>query len=189
MIPCQQFRQSILDFIDKELDVLERKKVEQHLSTCQNCNQFYERIRVLRSQLSKIKPIRTPDHFRVLIRERIRRESLKRKSISLFAWLFSGWRWIPASGAIIVLLTLGIWFASSVSFQSAYEMNSQKVNSNISSESLYERRVQYVIDDVPASISVERLTESGTASAASLDSLGLSANIPANQPVFTPISF
>ena len=188
MIPCQQFRQSILDFIDKELDVLERKKVEHHLSTCQNCNQFYERIRVLRSRLSKIKSIKTPDHFQVLIRERIRREALKRKSINLFAWFFSGWRWIPASAAIVVLLALGIWIASSTSIHSPYEVNLQNVNANTSSESSASR-VQYVIEDVSTSVSVEHVTETSLSNIAVSDTLGSSATIPADQPIFTPISF
>src|SRR6266851_2626297 len=100
----EEIRELIHAYADGELDVVNAREIEQHLSTCEDCRARERRIRALRNTLVKSGPAyRAPARLRKTVRATLRRET---KSARDF---FSPWL-LFATGAACVLLILGVAF-------------------------------------------------------------------------------
>jgi hypothetical protein len=152
MIPCEQFKQKILDFYDGELDVLQKKIVEQHLKGCLKCSRFLNRIRTMRSYLKKLTPVNTPESFYVLLRERIRRELAGRR-MSNNILFFPSWRWIPVFGCFLFLIFAGFLMLDMNTWNHPMRQiqMSQVFSPESSDRNNDDSKMHYVIDDLSGS--------------------------------------
>lgn len=104
MTNCNQFRETILDYVDGLITPEQKKTVTKHLDECPQCRLFYDETRDLRNQLKKLQPIKMPPDFETVLRTRISMEkSLSRRGTVTWAVKFPLY---AAAGALIFMAAL-----------------------------------------------------------------------------------
>lgn len=81
MIPCERYKQSILDAVDQNDHSILNQEIQEHLDQCKPCLRFYESLVLLKQGLRKLKPVKAPDSFQIVLQERIRREIANKPGI------------------------------------------------------------------------------------------------------------
>lgn len=189
MTPCQRFRQLIFDLFDGELDILRKKELNSHLKECSQCAQFLSKLRLLRSHLRGLTPVRTSDSFHLLLRERIRREIAGKRRITVPSFSLPT-RWIPAFGLVLLVIIIGSWIMvrrTSLFKPSGSEMRVTQ-SSRLRGEDFH-GHVDYVIDDFPNRVSVSRVDNERGTRFIDRDSLILPDTLEGVRPRVTPVSF
>jgi anti-sigma factor RsiW len=102
MTPCQRLKQNLFDLLDADVENHERKRMEGHFKTCPHCFDFYRKLKRQKNFLKGLKPIRTEDHFIILLRDRIRREIAGKAGSSNRAAWFS-WKWAAGFASIVLI--------------------------------------------------------------------------------------
>lgn len=101
---CKRFEDDIFDYVDGLLFGPRKKELDKHFEECSPCSRAFEEIKRVRSQLRKLRPLRTSADFETVLRSRISLErSLRRGALN--NWPVR----IPlyaAAGALIVIATL-----------------------------------------------------------------------------------
>ncbi len=81
MQKCDCLKQYFSDYLEKQLDSQKTALVEQHLQDCVQCQKTLNRLKMVKSHLSQLKPIKTSPDFDTVLHTRIRLESsLERRS-------------------------------------------------------------------------------------------------------------
>jgi hypothetical protein len=189
MIPCQRFRKKLFNFIDDELDILQKKVVEQHLKECSHCREFLNQIHSLRSRIQNLTHIQTSENFNVLLRERIRREMAGKREFVPRTPGFS-LRWIPAAGVVIVMIVTGFWMIDQKTtvFDKAIVVEATKPSSD-SGFPQFNGQIDYVSDDYPAPSSVSVSRDDRQLSSSSVDTIRLPQQNNDVQAFLTPVDF
>lgn len=107
MTPCQRLKQKLFDYLDAEVDAINKKDIESHLKNCMDCSSFFRQIKRQRECLKGLKSIRAQDHFIILLRERIRRE-MAGKTVSSSGF---SWKWAAVTSLALILLTTTLWLS------------------------------------------------------------------------------
>lgn len=143
---CERLKQKIFDYLDSELEPSERHEVEKHLGECPMCGKFYARLKLLKVNLKKLKPVHAPDSFQVVLQERLRREIAQKQGFGYTRSSARPWQmlWIPAVAAI-VLLAIGF-----NPFKPSFRPKSMTGSQNWTVSDLDQNHVNYVIDDIEA---------------------------------------
>jgi anti-sigma factor RsiW len=74
MTPCQRLKQNLFNLLDADVEHQEKKRLEGHIQSCPDCSDFYMKLKRQKAFLKGLRPIRTRDHFIILLRDRIRRD-------------------------------------------------------------------------------------------------------------------
>jgi anti-sigma factor RsiW len=150
MTPCQRKPDDIIDLMDGALESSKKKEAERHVEECCDCARLLRRVRLQKSILKRLTPIKTNDAFFVVLQERIRREiagKRRRPERSLFE---TRW-WMPAAAFATVVVVAGVWFLSgktrSPVIISATSAPKTQATARVPRKEA--RRVQYVIDEFP----------------------------------------
>jgi hypothetical protein len=85
-------------FLDGELPLAERKRVEEHLAVCGLCRTECEQVRVAMSMLNQLPPVQAPDAIWKAIEAAFPQQG---RTVSLF------WRWLPAYAALAIVGVAG----------------------------------------------------------------------------------
>lgn len=189
MIPCQRFREKLFALLDDELTGSQRKELERHVEECTECARCFGQLRRLRSYLKGFAPVRLSEDFQVLLRDRIRRELVGkgRPSVSTISF---GWRWIPAFGVFLLLVSVGFWMLDRRTWSiRSFGPEMERVESSFRSGREYDGRIQYVIDDFPSRISVSRTEGETETRKVEEDSLLRQRNLDEVRSHLTPVSF
>lgn len=151
MNPCERFKRHISDFIDDEMDPVQRKAVEKHIHMCHQCATKAEQIELVRKSLQRLTRQKCSDDFNVLLRARIRREGQKKTPRFTLLWEATP-RWVPAMGLGVIILVTSVWvFQGREQAQSGGPLLSKTVPVPEQSQ------VRYMMDEAP-----ERMAVSGT---------------------------
>jgi anti-sigma factor RsiW len=187
MTPCHRDHNDILDFADGGLDPTREKQVSRHVEECCDCARLLHKIRLQRSCLKNLKPIRTGENFNVLLHERIRREMAGKQG--LFHPILDR-RWIPASALAVAVLAVGVWTLNRKAAVPAGLPAPMAVKTT-PAHSIPEarrQRVQYVIDDyAPAGAALS--APDTAAGAVSADTTVRIRNLDALRGRLVPVSF
>ena len=161
MTPCERFKDKIFDLIDQELEGSIRDQVLQHIRECPLCEQFYENLSSLKKELRQMKPVKAPDSFQVVLRERIRREMAHKSSPEHLG--LPGLRWaaafLVAAAAVVVLLVFRPF---------SNHTASNPVTVQASPDEYEKLNVRYVIDDLDQELNIP---QSASAVVSRIDSL------------------
>ena len=152
---CQRFRDSLLEFFDDELDVLEKKEVEQHLKVCPHCMYFLNQLRRLRSHLRGLPTIKTSENFHILVRDRIRRDLARQRRAKQSSNIIVR-RWVPAFGLTVLVAVVGFLVLDHKDSLVDSKTGRGGVSVSTRSDEDFNGPIQYVIDDIPSRISVSR---------------------------------
>ena len=188
MVPCQRFRKNLFIFIDGELDILQKKLVDQHLKECPHCMGFLNQIRSMRSRIRNLSSIQTSENFHVLLRERIRREMAGKREFFPRTYGFS-LRWIPAVGLVIVMVVSGFWMIDKKTTVLNKTIIAEATKSSSDSGSQFKGQIDYVIDDYPASSSVAVSRDDKKLFPAAVDTIYLPQQDDGVQAFLTPVDF
>jgi anti-sigma factor RsiW len=103
----EEIRELIHPYTDGELDVVNAREIEEHLSACQDCRRVEQRIRVLRDALSKSAPAyRAPGRLRRNVRRALRREAKPAREF------FSPWLVFAGTACVVLILSFAIFHAT-----------------------------------------------------------------------------
>jgi anti-sigma factor RsiW len=84
----KEIQELIHPYVDGELDVVNAREVEQHLSACDECRTLQERVRALSNALTQSAPAyRAPARLRKDVRSALRREA--KPAVTNFLMLLS----------------------------------------------------------------------------------------------------
>ena len=157
MSSCERFKNSILDFIDHELDILKKKELKSHIEACHDCECLMNQVRALRSQLHSLPRIAASEDFNVILRDCIRKEmSGKRQP---FSWvILTSHRWIPATGFAVAVLVGGFFVLDQkTSIFNGRQNTAQVIPASRPMDPVpFNGQVQYVIDEYPNRVSLSR---------------------------------
>ena len=88
-------------YVDREIDVVSGREVEQHLRSCEDCRRVEQQIRALREALTSDAPAyRVPAHLRRNVRAALQREAKESGREISWPWL------VFATGAVCAVLFL-----------------------------------------------------------------------------------
>ena len=150
MVPCERFKQKILDLIDGELEILQKKDTENHLKSCRKCNDFFNRMYRIRSYLKKLTPVKSPDSFHILLRERIRREMAGKVNYFRFPQA-PIWKWATILCSGIIISILGFRMLDQKTWKDSGKQNSYiQVGVINPSNGNLNTPIHYVTDDFPS---------------------------------------
>jgi anti-sigma factor RsiW len=161
MTPCERFKDKIFDLIDQELDGPMREQVLQHIKECSLCEQFYHNLSSLKQGLSQMKPVKAPDSFQIVLRDRIRREMAHKSSPKRPQRRFLLWAAVftVAAAAVITFLVYRPFTHSTAS-------NPLNIQTLLNEQET--PNVRYVIDDLDQEMHIPR---SASAAVSRIDSL------------------
>jgi anti-sigma factor RsiW len=109
MMNHEEISELIHPYADGELDVVNAREVEQHLTTCDDCRRLEQRLQLLRTALRNTAPAyRAPARLRKNVRRALKREA-KPERESFSPWL------VLTTGAAFALLLLSFAFYQTTS--------------------------------------------------------------------------
>jgi len=104
MMTHEQIPELIHPYVDGELDVVNAREIEQHLTGCSDCRRLEQRVQFLRTALRKNAPAYgAPESLRKNVRRALKREA-KPERASFPPWL------VLTTGAAFVVLLLSFAF-------------------------------------------------------------------------------
>jgi anti-sigma factor RsiW len=122
-----EIREILDPYVDRELDLISVRKIEQHLRSCDDCRGMEQQLRALREALAAAAPAYSvPSHLRRNIRAALRREARTTESV------FSPWL-VFATGAVCAALLLGFVFFQTNRGSRGNEIVSQVVANHVRS--------------------------------------------------------
>jgi hypothetical protein len=161
MTPCERFKDKIFDLIDQELDGSVREEVLQHIKECPLCEQFYRNLSSLKQGLSQMKPVKAPDSFQIVLRDRIRREMAHKPSPER-----------PHRRALLWAAVFTVAAAVVITFLVFRPFSNPTVPNPVNIQALLDEHetlnVRYVIDDLDQEMSIP---QSASAAVSRIDSL------------------
>lgn len=189
MTPCHRDHNDILNLADGGLDPEREKQVSRHVEECCDCARLLHKIRLQRSCLKNLTPLKTRENFNMLLHERIRREMAGKPG--LFRPIFDR-RWIPVSAVAVTVLAVGVWMLNrktpAPADLTAPVALKPAPSATVSATAAKRPRVQYVIDDyVPAEAATASADSAG--GAVPLDTSERVRNLEALRGRLVPVSF
>ena len=186
MNPCQRYRKAILDRLDGELDILEKKELDKHLMECPGCEDLEDCLKKIRHRLMAIPRTRTSEHFQILLRERIRRENVRRRTPAVFPFL-DGKQWIIGFGTVAVVSVLVLWSLDRkiLIFRSAPK---ETVTASLGSPAA-SQEIQYMLDEFPDRVAIARSDTGKVRPLPGQDTLHTMEIPVASRVPLTPVSF
>ena len=189
MSSCERFRQTIWDFYDDELDTFHKKELRHHLKICPQCAHFANQVRLLKSELRNLPPIKTSDGFQLLLRERIRRE-LAGKTATHFHTFSITKHLIPALGLVAIIAFSGYWlFEGYPPYSRPSPVSNQITQSSILENNDLGDRIQYVIDEYSDPLTVAKSDSQSRVEVARGDSVLQNKDMKDEHSRLTPVSF
>ena len=143
MKSCKEYRKDINDLFDNELKIDEKKLLEEHLKECKECNEYFKKIKSLRALLSNLPTIGPSENFNILLREKIRREDLKQKTV-----YSSSKRLYPVFAigiSILIIAFISVKNINILNNKSISVKNESQLKSTFTSENK-KNNIQYVIE-------------------------------------------
>jgi anti-sigma factor RsiW len=113
---CDDSRIYLVAYLDDELDVADSLRVQKHLAECGNCQRAQDEHLALRSALRDPDlRARPSDEFskriEAVVRRAAKEEARSQRSV-WFEFLRPGaFRWVPAAAALLMVTTIGAYFA------------------------------------------------------------------------------
>lgn len=179
---CRYYKQLMYSLYDDELGPNEVLELENHMASCDECREFYNCAKKMKTVLQAMPRIRPSENFNILLREKIRRESAARLHQSNSFVRYA----MPAFGIGMVVLAVGVLSVKSLSRNNAGNSVANRTPvSRVQYENSDNHNVNYVIEEYNAKSNEEMITDidSHTDSLKSLrDTHHLKARI-------TPVSF
>lgn len=105
MKDCNRLKDHLYDYVDEVLPNESKKRLEQHLESCPDCETVLQNLRLLKNQLRTLKPLKTSSDFDMILRARIKMER------SLHRGGFANWPVkLPIYAASAALVILAAFF-------------------------------------------------------------------------------
>ena len=189
MVPCERYRDSLFDLLDEECDSIQKRDVEAHLKECPNCAKFLKQQKLMRSYLGQLPRVCTSDGFRVLLRDRIRREVTGRR-IRRAPLLVYSRRLIPAFGLIIIVVFAGTWML----FNKSSTMDSsspERAEIQLPTPGMEhsDTEIDYIIDEFPEQLAEFQAEDQQIDQPVNRDSLLIQRDLSGVRARLTPVSF
>ena len=105
MKSCDKFRDQFSDYLDGELPGDDKKRFEEHIHQCGDCDEILSRINTLGNRLRKLEPVKTSGSFQYALKSRIRRELETETFVEKIGSIFQTNR-LPAIGFSAIALFL-----------------------------------------------------------------------------------
>ncbi len=152
MPQCYDFKILIDKLVDAEISPVEKRELNNHLDSCNDCRNYMEKLKKMRRMFSQLPRVKTTDDFYVLLRARIRRE-LSRGDKRFYNPILYPKRIFQYgfSLAVVVLLLLLINPFNIIRNESESHLSISEKKSNE-----FNGQIQYVIDGYPTSVSLSR---------------------------------
>ena len=100
-ITCQQVRRDISDYIDEDLDPVQRAALDQHFAECRHCTALHEGMRNIIALYRDERVLAPPDGFHERLYEKLQEKSkTKRSRRSLLVWTLTAAATIPLGLAL-----------------------------------------------------------------------------------------
>jgi anti-sigma factor RsiW len=110
----EKIRELIHPYADGELDVVNAREVEQHLTGCDDCRRLEHRVRLLRAALRKSAPAyRAPARLRKNVRRAVRKEAGTRSES------FSPWLMLTTGAAFAAVLLSFVFYQTTSASRNA----------------------------------------------------------------------
>lgn len=189
MNPCQRFKKVIFDFIDGEMDILQRKFFETHVKNCPHCQKIINQARLIRLRIQNLSQIQTSENFHILLRERIRREIAGKREIFPSSAGFSI-KWIPAAALFVVMIVTGFWMIDQKTSILHHSFIAEVEESPGSIPSFqFSGQIDYIEDDYPTSSSLSVSRNDVPSVRATVDTLSVTQSGENVQAFLTPVDF
>jgi hypothetical protein len=189
MNPCQRFSRVIFDFIDGEMDILQRKFFEQHVRDCSHCQKVLNQARLVRSHIQNLSKIRTSENFHILLRERIRRQMAGKREIFSLTTGFS-LKWIPAAALFVIMIISGFWIIDQKTSILHHSFIAEVKESPTSIRNFqFNGQIDYIEDDYPTSSSLSVSRNDVPPVRASMDTVSVPQSSESVQAFLTPVDF
>jgi len=105
MTDCNRLKDHLYDYVDDVLPNEPRKRLEQHLQHCPDCEAVFQNLMYLKNRLKTLKPLKTSSDFDMILRTRIKMER------SLNRGRFANWPVkLPIYAASAALVILAAFF-------------------------------------------------------------------------------
>lgn len=105
---CQNMEDLLFDYLDDELDALQKKEIKRHLDGCKECERFALQIGQLRKDMQNVRRIKASESFHEKLRQRIQKENA-RKSLPFHSFIPQR-SWIPAAAFGVLIVVSGAFF-------------------------------------------------------------------------------
>ena len=189
MVPCERYRDSLFDLMDGECDSIQKRDVEAHLKECHHCAEFLKQQRLMRSYLGQLPRVCASDGFRVLLRDRIRRE-VRGTRIRRAHLLVYSRRLIPAFGLIIIVVFAGTWML----FNKSSTMDSSspgraEIQLPTPGPDHSDVEIDYIIDEFPDQVAEFQAEDQQIDQPVKVDSLLIQRDLSGVRARLTPVSF
>lgn len=104
---CQSFLESVSAYLDGELDLAEREKIEYHIANCEKCRALYESFSAISSDIRSIEP-EIPEELHLRIMDAVKKADSKSsgKVAGLQKKLRKWGLWIGAGVAAVFCIAL-----------------------------------------------------------------------------------
>lgn len=100
---CNEFREQISAYVDGELDLLERRRVEEHILACPGCLREFDEFRRVRNLVSAIPRIRPPAGMPRQIMGHVQRHAAgPRRALRVSPWL------VRAAAAVVAVIAVAL---------------------------------------------------------------------------------
>lgn len=157
MMNWKQFEQDVFDYIDGLLPAHAKKAIDKQLQEDPECLKFYNEIKLLRSQLKNLQPVKASSDFETVLRTRISME----RSISRRGFL-NGPKMAPVFAAVGAMALIVAFFVYKISdiqllknnvvtssnFNSSFPSFKTDTNNSIKAVQDLPRTVNYPMDQV-----------------------------------------
>jgi anti-sigma factor RsiW len=188
---CERYKETLLDLLDGECDLSDKREVEAHLKECPECARFYRQLCGMRTALRNVYRVKPSENFMILLRDRIRREIAGKRERGRSGFVVSS-RLVPAFGMGILVIAAGLWFIlagtgdESPPIAESSPSHVEQPADPVSPPA----PVDYVIDDVPERVAISSPeTDADEESSASGDSVLLERDLREVRSRITPVSF
>jgi len=123
MSSCYYVARQLTNYLDGDLTEAQKHNIEQHLQSCSTCREKYEQVKHLTRTLPQLPRYKTSPHFEMILRSRIRSESLNDNLFSRFSRM-SLLIQVPAYASFAVtFLIIGFLLGQSIANRNSVHTN------------------------------------------------------------------
>src|SRR5258708_4366032 len=125
-LDCEETRELIDGYADRELDLVSSLRVERHMQVCEDCLRAHQNLQALRSLMhDESLYFRTSARLRKHISSSLRDEVKAERRVHL-----ASWRWLAAAASVALVAIATLTFVQRPKSPSAEDLVAQEVVSN-----------------------------------------------------------
>ena len=88
MDPCKNIEVKLLHFVNNVLEADEKKKLNNHIKSCEKCMKKYDKIKKLESKMHDPEHFKAPDRFKIIMQKAKERKETAEVSTAIRSVLF-----------------------------------------------------------------------------------------------------